>query len=153
MPLTNLVRKIAFLSYEVGDGVNGGVVSTGAWQTRPLNTIVDPQSITSLVSNQFVLQAGTYVIRAKSNTYRASVSKCRLQNITDTATVKIGLLEEDTNAAGDHRQMFLDVIFTITSAKTYEFQVYISQNGILGDGNALAGVAAVHASIEIEKLI
>ena len=54
---------------------DGGDFTTGAWRTRNLNTeIADPDGIVSISSNQFTLQAGTYLIKWSAPAYDVDLS-------------------------------------------------------------------------------
>lgn len=70
------------------DSDNGGTFSSGAWRTRTLNTeIADPDGIVSLSSNQFTLQAGTYVLKYSAPAYQVDDHQVVLYNSTDSAYV------------------------------------------------------------------
>ena len=67
---------------------DGGDFTTGAWRTRNLNTeIADPDGIVSISSNQFTLQAGTYLIKWSAPAYKADKNATRLYDVTNTAAI------------------------------------------------------------------
>ena len=71
-----------------GTNGNGGTFSSGAWRTRTLNhEISDPDGIVSLSSNQFTLQAGTYVLRYYCPAYIVDDHQCVIYNSTDSSYV------------------------------------------------------------------
>ena len=66
----------------------GGTATAGSWATRVLNSIEeDAQSIVSIASNEFTLQAGTYEIEWESPFFACNRGTTRLFNVTDTAVV------------------------------------------------------------------
>ena len=79
-----------FASYAIiGDqksaGTEGGTFTSGAWQTRDLNTeISDPDGIISISSNQFTLAAGTYLVNASAPAHKVNGHQIRLYNTTDS---------------------------------------------------------------------
>ena len=78
-----------FVSYAMlGDrkaaDADGGTFTSGAHRTRDLTHIeFDPDSIVSLSSNQFTLQAGTYLIKWKAPGWKVDHHCTRLKNATD----------------------------------------------------------------------
>ena len=103
----------------------GGTFTDGAWQTRDLNTeIADPDDIVSISSNQFTLQAGSYLISAQAPCFGINYNLTRLQNITDSSTEAYGESAYARNASGDINTYLATLIarVVITGAKTFELQ-------------------------------
>jgi len=72
----------------------GGTFTSGAWQTRTLNTIIsDTVGIASLAANQVTLQPGTYRCFITCPAVNVQAHQARLQNITDGATLLVGTTE------------------------------------------------------------
>lgn len=70
---------------------SGGTFTTGAWQTRALNTVVTNEvSGASLGSSQITLPAGTYVAEAYGTAHQVDTHVLRLQDTTNTATLGTG---------------------------------------------------------------
>ena len=68
-----------------------GSYTTGDWRTRDIDTeITDEDGIVSISSNQFTLQAGTYLINFGCAMYHVQRHAIRLQNITDSTTAGVG---------------------------------------------------------------
>ena len=66
---------------------NLGAFTSGAWRTRDINTeLADPDSIVTLSSNQFTLQAGSYLIKYTCVAYGINRHAVRLRNITDSSS-------------------------------------------------------------------
>jgi len=101
-------------------GTAGGTFTSGAWQTRALNTEVTDTIGSTLASNQFTLPAGTYYIEAICPTLNTNSSQARLQNITDASTILLGISSVTGTTAGGYA--FVDGQFTIAGTKTFELQ-------------------------------
>ena len=66
---------------------NLGTFTSGDWRTRDINTeLADPDSIVTLSSNQFTLQAGSYLIEYTCVAYGVNRHAVRLRNITDSSS-------------------------------------------------------------------
>lgn len=134
---------------------DAGTFTSGAWQTRTLNTEdIDTGGVCTLASNQFTLSPGTYRIRASAPAYDCSTHQTRLRNITDSTTDSVGTSEYcDTTGSGYNRSFIVDE-FTITASKTFELQhrctVTRATNG-LGLANSF-GENEVYAIVELWKI-
>lgn len=102
----------------------GGTFTSGAWQTRTLNTTQsNTASIASLSSNQLTLAAGTYRVQIKAPAAGVNWHQARLQNITDTTTTLLGTVEEAGGAAtGVTTSSWVSGRFTIAASKVFEVQ-------------------------------
>jgi hypothetical protein len=135
-----------------------GVASS--YFTRTLNTIDNPKSVTWVSgpsSNQFTLQAGTYLVEGYATRGGGSAtsarSKVRLRNITDSTNEAFSFQTFATNANDTMIMPFSKVIY-ITSAKTYAVQQWCSNSNI-GLGLPVIGAgsgAAIYSSVKITKL-
>ena|SRR3990167_4381050 len=102
----------------------GGTFTTGAWQTRTLNTSKTNEiSGASLAANQITLPAGVYEIEASAPAYQVSQHKARLYNVTDAADVIIGS-SEFSRTTGDWAMTSSHVRgrFTLAAQKVLELQ-------------------------------
>lgn len=115
-----------FASYAVicdqkTSGTNGGTFTSGDWRTRDLNTeITDADGIVSISSNQFTLQAGTYLIKAFVPGYYVYDHKAKLYDVTASADVALGT-SEYTSAQAQTRNVVTARV-TISGATTYEIR-------------------------------
>lgn len=84
------INTPAFTSYAVivdekVSGTAGGTCTSGSWQTRDLQTMVDPDTIvTSLIANEFKLVAGNYLITWSCPAYAVDRNQSRLHDVTST---------------------------------------------------------------------
>ena len=126
---------------------DGGSFSTGAWRTRDLNhEIADPDSIVSISSNQFTLQAGTYLIKWKAPVYSVDRFTSRLYDITNSALKEYGTSGFDNNnAVQTASEGFARV--TISGSTAYEIQCACQTTDSNGFGVASeTNAAGAHSS-------
>jgi len=149
-----LQPRIATLSDVKASGTAGGSAAAATTQTRVLNTLVDPTGIvTSLVSNQFTLPRGVYYIEASAPAAQVGGHKCRLRNISDTATSLIGS-SGYSPAAASTTVSILNGEVTVTSAKTFELQHYtVGTKATDGLGVAVtSGESEIYSIVKITKV-
>lgn len=114
-------RAYALIRDEKAANSAGGTFTSGAWQTRDMNTeAFDPGGIVSISSNQFVLAAGTYFIFARAPAFLCDRHKAKLYNVTDASDTLIGSSAySGTNVQND---AIVQGRFTIAATKTYEIR-------------------------------
>ena len=126
--LTNLPAGGKFASYAIiidqkGAGYNGGTFTSGAWRTRDLNTeIADADSIVSISSNQFTLQAGTYKVFAHAPAYKVGRHQIALYDITASNFVQTGSNAYSDAGMDTVTVSFVHARFTISGATVYEIR-------------------------------
>ena len=104
-----------------GDG--GGTFTLGAWRTRDLNTeIADADGIVSISSNQFTLQAGTYLVNASAPAKKATNHQAALYNVTDSSYTQYGTNELAHISYIAATRSFISARFTISRAKAFEIR-------------------------------
>lgn len=148
---TGLFDAYALLQDQKAQNTDGGTFTSGAWQTRTLNTEVsDSQGFVALASNQFTVAAGSYVIRATAPAWEVSQNQTRLRNITAGTTVQMG--SSEYNPTGNHPQTTSTLIsrVTVTVATTFELQHQCgTTRATLGFGVAANQGTEVYAQVEI----
>ena len=113
----------AILVDQKTSGTNGGSFTSGAWRTRDLNTkIADPDIIVSISSNQFTLQAGSYLIKAHAPAYKAGRHQIALYDITASSYVQTGSSAYVDNGESVSTDSFLTARFTCSGANVYEIR-------------------------------
>lgn len=150
-----LQPRIATLSDVKTNGTAGGSASAATTTTRTLNTTVDTTGIvTSLVSNQFILSAGTYYIEASAQGYLVDQHKIRIRNITDTTTSIIGLSAVSGGAAATATHATLNGEVIISASKTFELQHYTqTASATSGLGRATSsGESEIFSMVKITKV-
>jgi hypothetical protein len=100
----------------------GGGFTSGAFQTRTLNTVVrNTIAGASLSANQFTLPAGTYVIRWSCPANLVNAHQSRLQNMTDsTSTVGSSAVSNSTVTSSGLSEGI--AVLTLSTSKTFEIQ-------------------------------
>ena len=152
---TNSFVSYALIRDQKTDGTDGGTFTSGAWQTRDLNTeVADPDSIVTIASNQFTLStAGSYLIKWGAPGALSNRSQSRLYDVTNTAVVEHGQnvwFTTTTNNTGISRGA---ARVTITGETTYEIQHRCSSstsNNGFGEAVSLGG-EEVYTEVEIYK--
>jgi hypothetical protein len=140
------------LSDVKASGTAGGTFTSGAWQTRDLNTEdSDTGGHSSLSSNQFTLDAGTYKISVTAPGYNVNGHQAKLYNITDASDEIIG-----GTSFNSGQQTTSSVVgeFTITASKVFEIQHRcIVTQATNGFGLAAGfGVGEVYTMVELWKV-
>ena len=147
-----------FSSYAViakvraSDAGGFGTYTTGDWRTRDIDTeITDEDDIVSISSNQFTLQAGTYLINFGCTMFHIQTHAIRLQNVTDGTTAGVG----NPNAGYTYSAtLFTTGVcrVTIASAKAFEVQGYPqTTKATNGMGYAMTGGSCHETRVEIYK--
>ena len=136
-------------------GSDGGTFTSGDWRTRDLNTeLSDIDGIVSISSNQFTLQSGSYLLKAKAMGFRVERHMLRLYQTSGTAAaIAHGTSEYAAPTYIGSNSSFLSCRFTISTATTYELQhrcqTSKTDNGF-GTGYDI-GVNETFALVEIFK--
>lgn len=109
---------------EKATGTNGGTFTSGAWQTRDLNTEhADTGNHASLASNQITLAAGTYRALIHCPGFMVNWHQARLQDVTNTVTLLVGTPQY--NSAGNTYAQTTSVVagrFTLAAPAVLEVQ-------------------------------
>ena len=131
---------------------SGGININGI-NTRVLNTIQTNSIIgASLASNQIILPAGTYRIKASAPAYAMDFVKAYLFNVTDSSNQIVGT-SEDASVAGTVR-CFVDGRFSIAATKVFELRHFIGTIATadgLGKACNAPGLVEVYSQVEIIK--
>lgn len=138
---------LAVLVDSKDQNTQGGGCTAGSENTRDLDEeLFDPFSVSSISSNQFTLQPGTYLIEWSAPAYKVNSHQTYLYDITGTAEVQRGTTERiaDQDGANDEQDVQTRsegvARVTISSANTYEIRHHCegaqSTNGLGRAGNA-----------------
>jgi len=145
--------KILHLQDQKSSGTSAGTFTSGAWQTRTLNTEVTDEIGSTLSSNQFTLPAGTYEIEASAPAYSVTLHQCRLYNITDAAVTLTGTNEVSANGGYATSRSFVFGRFTIAATKTFELQHRCSVTKASdGFGGATSWGTEIYANVIVRKV-
>ncbi len=112
-----------YIRDEKANGTAGGTATAGSMQTRTLNTVArNALAGTSLASNEFTLQAGSYWIRWVAPVYEVNGHVSRLYNVTDAAVVDVA--QSNVGGAAVDGMGFSEgkCFVTITAAKAFRIE-------------------------------
>jgi len=139
---------------EKTQNTSGGTFTSGAWQTRDLNTEVqDDGNHATLSSNQIMLETGTYYFRISAPAYQVGAHQIRLQNISDASTIALGTSQRSGTAEAVVTRSMVSGVVTIAAAKTFEVQHYCqSTNSTDGYGLAANFDTEVYTIAEFWKV-
>jgi hypothetical protein len=112
---------------EKAQNTAGGTFTSGAWQTRVLNTVkTNTISGASVASNQMTLPAGTYWVEASAPAWIVTTHQAKLYNITDSSDILVGYSVNGANngavANADLTRSDVKGLFTISGTKAIELQ-------------------------------
>lgn len=82
--------NLVTVKHVLAQNAASGTFTSGAFQTRPINTLIDPDGLASLAANQLTLKAGKWEIDAYVVAYQVDRHQTRLQDITGASTLIIG---------------------------------------------------------------
>ena len=153
---TAYAKSVAIIADVKAYDVAGGNFTLNAWRTRDLNTeLDDPSNIVTITSNQFTLQAGTYLVEWSAPAYKVDRHSSRLQNITDSTTEELGTSEYASQSLNVSNRSMGACVLTITGAKAFEIQhwayVTSSQYGF-GVNSPVSGHNSVYTIVKIHKI-
>ncbi len=119
----NAAIKVAIVADHKAQNTQGGTFTSGAWQTRDLQTETDPSSIVSISSNQFTLGAGTYILWAQAPAYSVTFHQARLYNVTDAGVVATGQVARVGGATiGAQSPSNVFAVTTIAGSKAFRVE-------------------------------
>ena len=114
--------SFAIIADQKTSNVLGGSFSSGGDRTRDLNTeIADADGIVSISSNQFTLQAGTYLVRGSAPAYNVGRHLAWVYDVTNSTNVPdFGTAEHSYN--GVVTRSFFYSRFTISGTTVFEIR-------------------------------
>jgi hypothetical protein len=143
---------------EKSSATQSGTFTSGAWQTRTLNTTATNEITgASLSSNQITLPSGTYYIDAILNAGGVNNHKAKLRNTSDSSDTILGTSEYSASDSGGPlitTHSFVKGRFTIAAEKTFELQHRCATTrSDAGYGyKSEFGVVEVYADVKIWKV-
>lgn len=143
----------AIICDQKAQNTSGGTASSGAWQTRHLNTkIADPDNIVSIANNQFTLQAGSYLIEASAPAYDVTGHQTRLYNATTSTEVQAGTSSYANSGGNVFNFSSVAARVVLTGATAFEIQHRVNSNKpSTGFGVALNLNVEIYTTVKIFK--
>jgi hypothetical protein len=157
-----------FTSYAIiadvkASNADGGTFTTGDWRTRDLNTeLADADGIVSISSNQFTLQAGSYLIIFSAQAHEPNSHQTRLYNVTTSANVQVGQSMYGGASHGVTTASRGVARVTISGSTVFEIQhrcastkttfgLGVGTSGNMDWGGSAATDGAIYCTVEIYK--
>lgn len=134
-------------------GTSGGTSTSGSWQTRVLNTkVYDGSSLCTLSSNQFVLTAGTYRIRASVPAFNVDQNQARLFDVTNSVVLATGTSEYSGTASQPATtRSVVDAVITSTG-QSIALQQQLNNSVANGLGPPCSFGTEVYSTVFIERI-
>lgn len=133
----------------------GGTFTSGADQTRTLNTTVRNVIGASLSSDQITLLAGTYYVRFWATAYRVKAHKAWIYNVTDASVAIVGSSAYSHDGEEQQGMSIGSGVITITSTKVFTLRhrctSTLATNGYGLPANV--GQLEKYAQVEIWRVI
>ena len=157
---TQLSYNYAFFEDQKSNTSSGGDGTAGGWYARVLSSTTLSRGISITRSgNTFTLQPGTYRVVASAPFYGVNRCKIRLRNTSDTTTAIFGTSEYTYNDLFETglriSRSWIDGIVTVSSAKTFQIEYYISTHNSGGEDLGVAassGDTEVYTKVYVEKI-
>ena len=142
----------AVITDQKAQNTAGGDFTSGAWQTRQINTEQsDDDSIVAVSSNQFTIGAGKYLIEAFAPVLGVGAHQTRLYNITDTAVEETGMNGHSPASTGNFSSVYAVVDISVDT--TYEIQHRCqTTKASTGFGFATNWNAEVYTTVRVTSL-
>lgn len=121
----DIAPKIAIVTETRPVNDYGGPFSAGVWVKRMLNTVYPPTNgfVSITQSNQFVLQPGTYYIRASAPAYSVFRHMIRLRNVSTNSDVYGRVSYSPLGTNDDQADAILVAIITVSGTSTNLFEL------------------------------
>lgn len=153
----NNSMDVVFVKDVKTSGTNGGTFTSGSFQTRDLNTLVDPygRGFCSVGTNQFTLVPGIYEIEVKAPAQQVNVHQAILYNITDSLEEISGSAAVTTSADSNMSYSFVEGVLIVSGlSKTYEVQHQCAlTQATIGLGQSASYAAnEVYTQVKIRKI-
>ena len=152
----NVARnQIAYIKDVKANGTNGGTFTSGAWQTRDLNTISGDSTIVSLAANVFTLQAGEYDIEVEAPAFCVNQNQSGIAlNGSSTPDVVVGTSVYANSTTPNSSTSFSRIRLSVSTTTSYKVlhrcQASKSSEGF-GTPTSF-GINEVYTQVKITKL-
>lgn len=150
----NRYPQTALIADTKSQNTAGGTFTSGAWQTRTLNTeISDINNICSLSSNVFTLSSGTYLIEWSAPAYYVERHQTRLYDTTNSAVIQYGSSSYASVANAVQNSSLGSAIVVISSNTGYRIEHQAgSTSATQGFGVEANMGTEVYAQVKITKI-
>ena len=144
---------MAYIEDVKPSGTIGGATTSGSYLTRDLNTIRGDLTFASLVSNEFTLIAGQYILEASAPAFVATQHKIRLYNVTNLAVEQVGDLSYSHPISPSLTRSTVKCTIDIAVDTTYRIEHQVTSANALGFGvPAGFGDDEIYTTVKVIKL-
>ena len=150
-----VIPRFATISDVKAANTAGGTATSGSFETRTLNTLVDNSNfVTSLAANQFTLPAGEYYFDASAPAYLCGSHVIQLYDTTAAATSLTGTAEYTitTDSVQTRAHLTGSVVITVSSVFELRHRVTTTRSTNGYGVAANLGVDEVYSLIKITKV-
>ena len=146
--------KIAIFNETQAASTTGGTFTSGAWQTRTLNTtVVNNITSCSLASNAVSLPAGTYYMRAVAPAFQVNEHQVKIYNSTDSTDVVLGTQVYNYSTMEVTGTSEAKGVVTITGTKSFVVQHRCTATKTSqGFGTAITWGNCIFSTFEITRI-
>lgn len=124
---SGLYTSVAIMWDSKTTGTDGGSSSATSFNNRDLNTEhYDPDGIVTISSNQFTPASGDYELEAYAPANDTGLHRLRLYNVTGTASVQEGMVEDANAGVNLAQHASLTCKFTANGTDAYRIDHYTS---------------------------
>ena len=151
----NAISKYLHVRDEKPQGASGGSTTSGAWNTRDLNTIKVNRISASLASNRVTLPAGTYYIKAAAPCFAGMHTRLGLYNVTAASMLCIGPTGRTNTGSSHIIETRVEGEFTFAVQTTLEVRMYTASGNTYGMGypeSPIAGIGEVYSEFWAWKM-
>ena len=152
--LTGISSSVAVIADQKAYNVGGGN-AVGGFNDRDLNTeIFDPDGIVSISSNQFTLNAGTYIIEFSSVAYDTNRTFTELYDVTNSATAGQGMTRYSVATYNGETASEGYAQVTPSVSTTYKIRTYAQSSATdgLGIAHNASGNDNIYTLVKITKI-
>ena len=149
----NAIGQYFFVRDERPSGTNGGSTTSGAWQTRVLNTAKNSCSWASLANNRITLPAGKYYIKAEIPVLCGNGSRAAVYDNTHASYLAYS--PSCYSSSGDSTSVLISLQGEITLAAQadIELRMYVQASHANGCGTASSsGAPEVYSEVRVWKM-
>lgn len=139
---------------QLPSGTVAGTFTSGAWQTRALNTLVrNNGALASLSSNQVTLPAGTYYLQWRAPALAVSRHKTKIRNVTDASDVALGTSEYAASGTPVSTSSSGSCVVVLPASKAIALQHQCQTTGLTdGLGEASSFGVEIYSRLEITRI-
>lgn len=149
--------KTCYVYDEKATGVDGGGFTSGAWQTRTLNTTSGDCGFVTLATDQITLASGKYEVEWSAPAFRVDSHKAKLYDITGAADLSFGSSESSGNTDTTQTKSEGEYVLDVTSPNVFEIRHYgqttFGTSGFGLGSNSGDGAVERFTRVKIKQLI